>query len=89
MQVQTLEGTCELSNTWDGHKLVNLVIPIFTLGCLSLITAYVSYVHIQMPFQKLFLPISSNHSDSITLSSSYSTNVVSLVKFTDQLFCFH
>ena len=43
MHVQILEGTCELSNTWNGCKLANLLVAIFTLGCLSLNTAYVSF----------------------------------------------
>ena len=50
MHVQTLEGLRELSNTWDGRKLANLLIPIFTLGCLSLHTAYVSFMCIYKCF---------------------------------------
>ena len=60
--------------------------------CLSLVNHTTKTIHqfiMQMPFPKLFLPINSNHSDSIMLSWSYSTNVVFLVKFSDQLFCFH
>ena len=46
MHVQRLEGTFGLSNTWEGCKLANLLIPIFTLGCLSLINAYASFMWI-------------------------------------------
>ena len=58
MHVQTLEGTCELSNTWDGCKLANLLIPIFTLGCLSLNTAYVSFTSFSFPLAIITVTLS-------------------------------
>ena len=90
MYVQTLEGTCELSNTWDGRKLANLLIPIFTLGYLSVNNAYVSFMCIyKCLFWSFSFPLAVITMAVSRFPAATLLNVVLLVKFRDHLFCFH